>query len=82
MKILKYKELEKLRKENPKKADKVIFKAGIVSVAVALIVVALAPVVEENVLFVSLTTAFIVFASMLNVGMQDKTEGLNDAKEE
>lgn len=70
MKIINPKELKKLKQESPSLFKKMLFKSSIVGGSVALIVIAVAPIVEENALFFSLLAGAVVFVTTGNTLMQ------------
>ncbi len=71
MKFIGFKELKEIERDNSKLANKALLKSGIVAATIVAVLVVLAPVFEENVLFISLIFGFGIFFSSYTTTMYE-----------
>lgn len=72
MKLLNPKEFGEIRVSNPKLLSKAFTGATMVGSTIALIMVVIAPVVEENTMFFSLVFGAVSFVAVGNALLQEK----------
>jgi preprotein translocase subunit SecF len=66
---MKYEELKKIEKANPKAAKKALLKSMIIALTIAAVLVVLAPIMQKNTLFVSLVFGFLSFFTIYSTMM-------------
>lgn len=69
MQFIKYEELKKIEKENPKAAKKAQGKSMILAATIATVLVALAPMMEKNALFIGLFFGILSFFAIYSTTM-------------
>ena len=71
MKFIGFKELKEIEKSSSKLAKKALLKSAIIAATLVAVLVVLAPVFEENSLFISLMFGFIGFFSFYTTTMYE-----------
>jgi len=76
--FISYTNLKKMEKENPKGSEKALLNAFIIATTVTSVVVVISPMIQDNVLFVSLgfgiVTFFAFYTSAMNIIQISKDE--------